>query len=307
MQTRFYNLTFLCFFNFLFLSGGCTSEKKEFNLNYQTTASSKLKIKRFAIHPLHNPTKLSDVFGPLIQYLNKNIPEQHFELEASTSYKAFDEKLKNHEPDFILPNPYQTLEALESGYTIFAKMGDDENFRGILIVRKDSDIKNIKDLKGKTISYPAATALAATMMPQYYLYQHGLDVMNDTKSLYVGSQESSIMNVYLKNSQAGGTWPPPWKAFVQANPEKASAMEVRWTTESLPNNSLMARKDIPKELVDQVKSLLLHLHESEEGRSILLGIGLNQFEVADQNTYLPVKNFLKTFEAKIRSPNKESK
>ncbi|MEZ4694041.1 MAG: PhnD/SsuA/transferrin family substrate-binding protein [Aliarcobacter sp.] len=49
---------------------------------------------------------------------------------------------------------------------VFAKMGDDENFRGIFLVRKDSGIKNFEDLKGKKISYPAPTALAATILPQ---------------------------------------------------------------------------------------------------------------------------------------------
>jgi len=70
-------------------------------------------------------------------------------------------------------------------------MGDDENFRGIILVRKDSAIENVADLKGKAVSYPAPTALAAAMMPQYYLQTHGLDVMNDLDNRYVGSQASS--------------------------------------------------------------------------------------------------------------------
>ena len=37
--------------------------------------------------------------------------------------------------------------------------------------------------------------LAATMMPQYYLHTHGIDVNRDVETRYVGSQESSILNV----------------------------------------------------------------------------------------------------------------
>ncbi len=75
-------------------------------------------------------------------------------------------------------------------------MGDDENFRGIIIVRKDSHFNQVRDLKGKAVSFPASTALAATMMPQYYMQTHGLDVTKDIDIRYVGSQESSIMSVF---------------------------------------------------------------------------------------------------------------
>ena len=102
-------------------------------------------------------------------------------------------------------------------------MGNDEMFRGIILVRKDSGIRKVTDLKGKKVSYPAPTALAATMMPQYYLHTHGIDVNRDIENLYVGSQESSIMNVLRGHVAAGATWSVPWKIFQQENPRDGSA------------------------------------------------------------------------------------
>jgi phosphonate transport system substrate-binding protein len=90
-----------------------------------------------------------------------------------------------------------------------ARWVDDEMFRGIILVRKDSGIHKVTDLKGKKVSYPALTALAATMMPHYYLHTHGIDVNRDIENLYVGSQESSIMNVLRGHVAAGATGPVP--------------------------------------------------------------------------------------------------
>ena len=104
-----------------------------------------------------------------------------------------------------MPNPYQTVRSLKFGYSVFGKMGNDELFRGIILVRKDGGIRKLSDLKGKTVCYPAPTALAATMMPQYYLQTHGLNVNHDIENLYVGSQESSIMNVLRGHAAAAGT------------------------------------------------------------------------------------------------------
>jgi len=61
-------------------------------------------------------------------------------LEASRNYPAYDKKLFAGHFHFALPNPYQTVTAQKNGYKIFGKMGDDDNFRGIILVRKDSGI-----------------------------------------------------------------------------------------------------------------------------------------------------------------------
>jgi phosphonate transport system substrate-binding protein len=272
---------------------------------YEKSVAETKPLLRFAIHPLHNPERLLKVFGPLIDHLNRNIPEVNFQLEASINYSAFEEKLKKRELAFALPNSYQTINSLQYGYHIFAKMGDDYNFRGLILTRKDSGIKKFAQLKGKTISYPAATALAATMLPQYFLLKNGLNVIKETKTLYAGSQESSIMNVFLGTSVAGCTWPPPWKAFIQNNPDKAQQLEVKWETSSLPNNGLVVRDDISKIVVNKVQVLLLNLHNTTEGKAILDNIGLSKFETADEATYKSVKSFIGQFTKELRAPDQE--
>lgn len=249
----------------------------------------------FAIHPLHNPVRLFEVYGPLIDYLNRNIPDAKFRLEASRNYEEFEKKLYARKLDFALPNPYQTLNSLGHGYHVIAKMGDDYKFTGVILVRRDSGIKKITDLKGKKVSYPARTALAATMMPQYYFQTHGLDVNRDIENLYVGSQESSIMNVYLGQVAAGVTWPLPWEAFQKEHPDKARELELKWETESLINNGVVARDDVPRELAQRVAHLLDTLHTTEEGRAMLARMPLSRFELADDQRYRVIENFLHKF------------
>jgi phosphonate transport system substrate-binding protein len=256
----------------------------------------------FAIHPLHNPVHLFEVFGPLIDYLNRQIPEAKFRLEASRNYEAFEQKLQNRQVEFALPNPYQTLKAMQYGYHVIAKMGEDRQFTGIVLTRRDSGIDQVTDLKGKRVAYPARTALAATMMPQYYFQTHGLNVLKDVESLYVGSQESAIMNVYLGDVAAGATWPLPWEAFQQQHPERAAELTVKWETEPLINNSVMARDDMPGPLAARLAEVLDRLHTSEEGRRILKAIPLSRFELADDARYHVVTEFLERFSQTVRRP-----
>ena len=253
----------------------------------------------FAIHPLHNPERLFDVYGPLIDYLNRNIKGATFRLEASRNYDEFEKKLYARQFDFALSNPYQTLASLGHGYHVIAKMGDDDKFTGVILVRRDSGIGKLSDLKGKKVSYPARTALAATMMPQYYFQTHGINVNRDIENLYVGSQESSIMNVYLGNVAAGATWPMPWEAFQKEHPDKARELVLKWETEPLINNGVVARDDVPAELAGRVAGLLVTLHQSEEGRAMLAGMPLSRFEPADDKSYRVVENFLRKFDRTV--------
>jgi phosphonate transport system substrate-binding protein len=254
----------------------------------------------FGVHPLHNPARLFEVYQPLMDYLAQQMPGAYFKLEASRNYAAYEEKLYAGHFHFALPNPYQTVTATGHGYRIFGKMGDDENFRGIILARKDRGLREVADLKGQAVSYPAPTALAATMLPQWYLHSHGLDILKDLDNRYVGSQESSIMNVYLGQVAAGATWPPPWRAFAKERPEVAAALEIKWQTETLPNNGLVARQDVPEAVVEKVGELLFSLHTHAPGRVILAPMELSRFEPADDATYQPVRDFLARFEQEVR-------
>lgn len=253
----------------------------------------------FGVNLLQHPTKVQTIFGPLVAYLNANISDASFRLEA-TQNETFRSKLTARNLDFALHNPYQTLNSLKYGYRVFAKMADDQNFRGIILVRKDGGIHQINDLKGKKVSSPAPNALAATMMPQYYLQTHGINVMHDITTLYVGSQESSIMNLYQGNVAAATTWIPPWRAFIKERPEIAHELQVMWTTDPLPNNGLVVRDDIPANIANQVQNLILNLHQTPQGREILTRMNLSRFEPATEGTYQPVREFLNNFEKQVR-------
>lgn len=286
----------------LMLLGGCDrGQTPGYEARYADSPPPAPKVYLFGVHPLHNPTRLFEVYGPLIEHLNRQLKgTARLKLEASRNYPAYDEKLFTGHFDFALPNPYQTVIASEKGYRIFGKMGDDNNFRGIILVRKDSGIDTVSDLKGKTVSYPAETALAATMMPQWYLHSHGLDINRDITNLYVGSQESSIMNVFLGKVAAAATWPPPWQAFIKERPDVAKEVEIKWQTPSLPNNGLVVRHDVPDALAAEVARLLFNLHTTPEGRTLLKAMELSRFEPADDATYEPVRAFLTQFEQHVR-------
>lgn len=278
---------------------GCDRAEQTYTPSFSNVSPIKTEELLFGVYPLHNPQRLFEVYDPLIAHLNDTLHKYprfahiKIKLEASTNYAAYEKKLALRTFAFTLTNPYQTIKA--QGYRIFGKMGDDDKFRGLILVRKDQHIENISQLKGKTISYPACSALAGTFMPQYYLHQHGLQIHHDLNNLYVGSQESSIMSVLLKKSDAGATWIVPWERFRERKPELAQQLEVKWQTDSLPNNSLMVRNNISEELLSVVAEFFFNLQSYPEGAALLRRISISRFELATIKTYQPVAEFMQQF------------
>lgn len=300
MNIQFRNLWFLLFS--IIVGVGCESETETpKGPQYSNESTQPVRpLYRLAVHPLHNPTKLSAAYQPLVEYLNRQIPEAQFELEASRDYQVFEAKFRAREPELLLPNPWHTLEAIKVGYHVIAMAGDAEDFKGLFIVRKDGNIKTPADLKGKAVSYPSNTALAACIMPQYFLHLQGIDVNHDIQNRYVGSQESSIMNAYLGDTVAGVTWPPPWRLFQKDHPQEAAQLQVAWETPPLINNSVMIRDDVPPALHDKVREQLLVLDQSPEGQSILAGMETARFHAANDANYAIVRDYIAVFEKAVR-------
>lgn len=253
------------------------------------------------IHPLHNPQKLMDLYGPIVDHINNQMGVTRFRLEASRNYEEFEKKLDDGRFAFAMPNPYQTVASLQHGYRIFGKMSNDEVFRGIILVRRDSGISAVTDLKGKSVAYPAASALAATMMPQYFLHTHGIDVNGDINNIYVGSQESAIENVLRGHVAAAATWPVPWEQYASEHPELARQLEVKWQTEPLVNNGWVVRNDVPLAVAERFAEALFGLQASPQGRAILARLPISRFEPANNETYRPVREFLATFSKTVRA------
>lgn len=251
---------------------------------------------KFGVVPMENFRHVHEVYQPIIDHLNAGLRHARLTLEVAHSLAAHEEKLRARRFAFALSNPYQTVVAVErDGYRVFGKMGDDESFRGIWLVRRDSGLRELAQLKGRKVCFPPRTALAATMMTQYQLHRHGLRLGRDVRGSYVGSQDAAIMEVYLKGADACATWPLAWTSFQRLHPDMAAELEVRWPTAPLVNQGLAARDDVPPDVVRQVAALMAAMHETEPGRAMLARLPVRRFEHAGDAHYEPVREFVKTY------------
>lgn len=251
-------------------------------------------------HPHVSEQRMFELFAPLVDWLNREVKGARFRLETVPDYPTYERRLYDRQYHFSIPNPLHTLESLKHGYLVVGKVADDSQFTGLVLARKDHVPAKVADLKGKKVAYPAATAVAACMMPQLFFTEQGLDVNRDIENIFTGNQESSINAVATGITDVAVTWPPPWNVYQRTRPESADKLQVVWRTPPLVNNGLVVRDDVPKAVREQVVSILFGLSKDARGRKILSDMAYAGFEPATRETYAPVAEFLEQFAKRVR-------
>lgn len=252
----------------------------------------------FAVHPLHNPQKLFKLYNPICKIINEKIPDVTCVFEASKNYEDFNDKIKNKNFDVMMPNPYQTIKAIDFDYEVFAKWSDDHVFKGVILVRQDSGINSLADLKNKNIAIPSRSALVGAMIPindiasNFKLYPD-----KDYSVETVGSQESAMLAVLNKKSDVGITWYTPWEQFNKSRSDDAKQLKLLYETETYPSNSIMYKKSLKKEIKEKLNNLFLQMHF--ESAPILAEIGVSKFEKATIDTYKKIFDFEKKYKSNI--------
>lgn len=281
---------------------GCLSDGNK-GVRYTPSASVPPQTSEWivGIHPYLNSQKTFLAYEPILRYWEDRTGLR-LRLETSLDYADYERKLYGGHFDISLPNPYQTLKSLDHGYRIVAKVKPDSEFRGVIVARKDRYIRSVGQLRAEVISFAAPTALAATLMPKWFLFEHGLNVDKESFPRYVGSQYSSIMNAYTKDAVAAATWPAPWKRWQLENPRKAKEMELVWETAPLVNNGVVARSDLNATLVQKLTALLCTMDRDPAAKKLLLPTGFAGFEKGDAAQYEPVRKFLIRYDQAIGLP-----
>ena len=256
----------------------------------------------FGVHPYTNPQDLFDAYEPIMRYLERKVPGALFKVEGSRDYADYEAKLVARRFHFGLPNPAQTVLAIDHGYTVVAKMTPDDDFRGLLIARADRTVATPKDLVGKSLCFTSATAVAGTMLPLLYLRDNGLDVSKDIQVHHVGSQFSSILNALTGEHAACGSTVRFWRVWARDNPKKASMMKVLWRTPALPHNGVIARADVPPAVMQQVAAALAGLDKDKDVDQSQFRIDQQHFELANEATYAPMRDFLRRYDQAIGLP-----
>ncbi len=251
---------------------------------------------KVAILPLYSPLTIYQRFDPLMKYLSEKTGKE-FKIVIPKNFEEFITLVKKKEVHFAYQNPYVYALLSKSGHAkaIALTVGEDcidepsevcggDRFRGVIIVRKDSPIKKIEDLKNKKIFIVSPYSAGGFLSQKIYLEKRGYNLRRDFRLVDVKRQERVIIGVYKKEADAGFIREAALGVF--GKEVDLSQIKVLTPTEFLPNWPWAVVK-ADKDLAKKVQESLTHLPAS-----ILKNLKVKKFEPVEDKEFEPIKRYV---------------
>lgn len=244
----------------------------------------------FGVVPQQSPFELVQTWKPVIAYLEKSTG-QKISLKIEHSIPEFERALYHGEYDIAYMNPYHYVVAHKrKGYNAIVR--DQKKIIGIIVVRKDSGISDVKMLKGKKILFPAPDAFAATLLTKYELLKkYNIDVEKEKNFLYVNSHDSVYKGVSRGIGAAGGGIERTFNALDDT--EAKNSLSVLYKTDTYPSHPFACSPSVPHAICSKIQSALLVMPGS-----LLEPLKMKKIIISDDQEYNSVRKIAEALPAR---------
>jgi phosphonate transport system substrate-binding protein len=219
------------------------------------------RVFTIGVVPQFTPVEIYERWGPLVKEL-ENRTGLKFELKTYKSIPEFEKAFLKGEPDFVFMNPYHQVMAYKAQKYI-PLVRDKTPLTGILVVRRDSPVKEVKDLDGKVIAFPAPNAFAASLYMRALLAEKfKIKFIPE----YVKTHDNVYRQVILGKAQAGGGVN---NTFLRQPEEVKRELRILYETPSTAPHPFSVHPRVPKEVRDKVKKAILDMANEPSMKALL--------------------------------------
>lgn len=251
-----------------------------FSISTTTTAEQKTYI--VGIVPQFEAKKLRRIWKPILKQLEQKTGFR-FKLRGAPTIPAFEKEFLAGQFDFSYMNPFHLLIANDTQGYIPLVRDHSKKLQGVLVTRKDSEIKSVKDLNNKTLAFPSPNALGASLQMRAELHdKFNLNII----PIYVKTHDSVYLNVYLKQVPAGGG---VGKTFRKQSKKLRDTLKIIYTTTPVSPHPIAAHPRVPKEDRDKFVKALFEIANTKQGKNTLSKIPIRQLGNTSMKDYEQLK------------------
>lgn len=213
----------------------------------------------------------SERYKPLLQLLSKEL-KQNVVVQSVDKYSNFAKGLAAGKYDlaFVHPTHIGLYGVNHNGYEGIATAKGFTQYRAHIMVKKDSPLKTIMDLQGKTIGVPAMESITTTMFRAALRELHFVHPENG----FIATRYQAAVPFMIDND------------FAVAGVTGSAKVAKKWEdkggrilaeTKPTPIKLFLISKKINAADREKVKNLMLTLQDSDVGNKALAKIGMTGF------------------------------
>ncbi|MBM3260117.1 MAG: phosphate/phosphite/phosphonate ABC transporter substrate-binding protein [Candidatus Sericytochromatia bacterium] len=212
--------------------------------------------------------------APLVADLSRRLGVRVVPFVA-TDYTGVVEAMANRKLDaaFLAPLAYVFAEQkARVRLMLKAVRNGRQVFYSAIIVRKESPIRKLDDLRGRTFAFGDPLSVAGTIFPSALLRTNGIDPDSDLRRLPGGGHDATVLAVLHGKAEAGAVFcndpqgkEGAWTVFLK-KPEERQAFRTIAVSKAIPNDVFCVRPDLTPGLAKRLKSAFLDMGRTPEGR-----------------------------------------
>jgi phosphonate transport system substrate-binding protein len=256
--------------------------------------------------PSQKPTDLLATGEEFGQVLGKlvGVPVR---VTVASDYAAVIEALRNRSADlaFVHPGGY-VLASREAKARIVAKnlWHGKSSFTARIYVRRDSGIKTVEDLRGRTIAFVDPASSSGYIYPMVLLVKRGLVTNRDPKTffkevVFSGAHDASMRAILNGHVDAIASFDMAREQYLK-DPAEREKLIVVAETEPIPEAGIAARDGLDPALFARVRAALLQIRGPAYAPLLKRLYEIDGFETADDREYDPVRAAIELLGARPR-------
>lgn len=242
---------------------------------------------RVGFIPTEGNADIKKRFKPLTEHL-QNILGVEVEAFSASDYAGIITAMTHKHIDFAYFGPKSYTEAAEKAgaQALVLELNKERNpgYNGIIIVRKDSDMKKLSDIKGHVFAFTDPNSTSGYLVPNV-LFARELNVKpkNYFKQVkFSGSHGASILAVKNGAVEVAATNNIDLDRMIEKGQASMNDFRILWTSELIPGAPMAARQDLPESLKAAFTGAMLMFNKDKAGLNKLQNGG---YQFTDDSTY----------------------
>lgn len=149
-------------------------------------------------------------------------------------------------------------------------------YKSMIVVKADSPIKDIKDLKGKKIAWQDVTSSAGYVYPAILMKKNGIDPEKDVTGITVKGHDKGVLAVLNGEVDAAAVFQDARINVVKDFPDVFNKVRVLTFTDPIPNDTISVRNDMSQEWRDKIAQAFIDLGKDEASKKIIFEVYSHQ-------------------------------
>ena len=275
---------------------GCASG----NSKQEDAAKEKLVVQ---FVPTNNDGTMEAKAKPFAEYLSKKLDRQ-VDVTLATDYSTIVEAMASGQVDIGImpPAAYVQAKDMDAAEAILtSQLGDYDQetglplegqltntFKGEILVRADSGLNELTDLKGKKIATLSPNSASGYIYPVAEMKDAGVDPTTEATLTTVNDIPSEITAVLNGQMDAAFVFEGARNVFASsfADNDLFKELKVLYLTEGdIPNDAIAVQPKMDDALKKEIKDVFLNMKDDEEGAEAMSLWGHQGYEEAADSAY----------------------